>query len=493
MATAILLPAIKKASAPESEAERNERIGRERNGQWLEFEHLTIFQLNNGDWEVEFEDGIGGVLTESKPTEWRYRPYEEDNDAIHVVEIHSELTQDERSDIKRAIKKLENALLYGDDEGGKSEVTTNDFYSLSPSASLIQQSKDELFPYESNRIRLDGPEVEGIEKGRLNRLYQAWAADKSEENLNALLADVERYARRVTRGRGGKFREYLHQAPGDEYPMSELSTAVQTKVWQRLGTYDPAKSKFSTWVFAVARNALKDATSKIARRAECEFFEWKGYDGDPTIRKVGPEGTAPDSFTSTTNSGFVIADNGATRGGGGGGVASRANSSDSEPELEALSKQDRAIWELIQKGSSLAHISELFGRGRDERWAYKRLLYIRKRLGLDYELYNPDWEYENYWGMWSGLLDVLLRGVPKQDQKIIELVREGETPKTIGKLLKRNAKWVSNQLTRIKTTLKKLANEHFAPVLVIEQERFQRRQGDRRVSALFKRIKEPTS
>src|SRR5262245_22939689 len=69
----------------------------------------------------------------------------------------------------------------------------------------------ETGPKESSKSLLKGPSIAdlGSEKGRLDRLFDAYKNTPVENNLNALLAEVERYARRVTVGKGGKLNPWL--------------------------------------------------------------------------------------------------------------------------------------------------------------------------------------------------------------------------------------------------------------------------------------------
>lgn len=54
-------------------------------------------------------------------------------------------------------------------------------------------------------------------------------------------------------------------------------------------------------------------------------------------------------------------------------------------------------------------------------------------------------------------LDSVLKSLPPLDRRIIDLFRAGYSNREIGELAGRNAKWAANQLSKIKTKLKKLA------------------------------------
>src|SRR5579862_3306787 len=121
---------------------------------------------------------------------------------------------------------------------------------------IFKTAEREAFPKESRGgSLLDGPDTNGLGpvKGRLNRLYAQYSGDRNEDNLNLLLAEVERYARRVTTGKGGAFAGYLNQSVTEQYSVSEISAGTVIKVWRSLHRFD-GRSKFSQWVFRIAQN-----------------------------------------------------------------------------------------------------------------------------------------------------------------------------------------------------------------------------------------------
>src|SRR5580700_2932907 len=130
---------------------------------------------------------------------------------------------------------------------------------VSNAGKVFEEVEKEAFPPEPRGgSLLKGPDTSdlGPEKGRLDRLYAQYKAAPGEDNLNLLLAEVERYARSVTAGKGGAFRSYLHQSATEKYPASEISSEVMIKVWRNLEKFD-GRSKFSVWVFRIARNTVK--------------------------------------------------------------------------------------------------------------------------------------------------------------------------------------------------------------------------------------------
>jgi RNA polymerase sigma factor (sigma-70 family) len=263
---------------------------------------------------------------------------------------------------------------------------------VSESSKIFSNVQKELFRKLSSRSLLQGaPTPCGPEKGRLNRLHAEFVASPTTENLNLLLAEVEIYARRITLRKGGAFSKYLHQSATNQYSVSEVSSEVVIKIWQNLPKFD-GRSKFSGWVFRIARNVVKDKCRAIINRRERMHFDWKGYEH---LKHVDD---------------YLV----------GRGRASRAASGKSaNGELEIVSRSKTSL---------------PCGGAPDER--------VVK-------------------------LEKLIEGLSPQDKELVELVLHSNyTPRELGDKFGRNAKWASNQLNRIKKTLKKLAKECYPAVEV---------------------------
>jgi RNA polymerase sigma factor (sigma-70 family) len=260
-------------------------------------------------------------------------------------------------------------------------------------ADLFRAAERDAFPKdESSRslLKKQKPRPEdGPERGRLNRFYAAYANDKSDENLNQLLGEVELYARRNTLGKGDH-PQYLSQSATTAYPHTEVSIRVAENVWQKLGTFK-GDSKFSSWVFRIAKNVVKDADRQIYRRCEVELLDWKNYGEDESASRSGPGGQAPYVFDSSDD-------------GDGGGHGW-------QPLVDHYRRDDPSD-----------ALSQEFNR--------------------------------------------LLQGLTDEDQKIIKMFRDGYRPADIGKTFGKNAKWVSNNLERIKATLRQQVDP---TILVLEQ------------------------
>jgi RNA polymerase sigma-70 factor (ECF subfamily) len=65
---------------------------------------------------------------------------------------------------------------------------------------------------------------------------------------------VERYAGPVTR--------MIRNLTGDDQTAEDLAQDVFLTAYEKLGTFDPRKSRFSTWLFTLARNQSVNAVRK---------------------------------------------------------------------------------------------------------------------------------------------------------------------------------------------------------------------------------------
>jgi RNA polymerase sigma factor (sigma-70 family) len=209
-------------------------------------------------------------------------------------------------------------------------------------------------------------------------MYAEYAADPTEANLNALLTEVELYARRITLGRGGKLNQFLHQSATFQYPQTEISQAATIKVSRKLPHFG-AKSKFSSWVYRITQNALLDKIREIKNRPEVDFISNDHID----YRKHHP-----DNY--------------------GGRRAASGKSTDSDFE--------------VQEGRSTP-------------------------LGS----YNLAPDERKVW------LEQVFKTLPATDRAIIHMFKQNLKPREIGAQFRKDAKWASNQLCRIKNDLKKLA------------------------------------
>jgi len=61
---------------------------------------------------------------------------------------------------------------------------------------------------------------------------------------------------------------YLARMTGDLPRAQELAQETFLRAWRGLGTYQPGKAAFSTWLFAIARHLALDELARQARRPE---------------------------------------------------------------------------------------------------------------------------------------------------------------------------------------------------------------------------------
>jgi len=246
---------------------------------------------------------------------------------------------------------------------------------------------------ESSKSLLDGPDTSdlGPEKGRLDRLHAQYKGDPSNdpsnENLNMLLVEVERYARRVTLGKSGKLKQWLNQSQTYQYPMTETSTTTAMLVWKNLDKFN-GQSKFSSWVYRIAHNTRKDIVEGVFKRGEVGLLEWKDYQssyhgchGAASESENGEYETRggtkttltppPPSIPSLPVSSLQPKDRGVDE-------ATRLRLG----ELAgALSGQDAKILDLFLEGYTPIEIAKKMG-GRNAKWASNQLEGIKKTLRL---------------------------------------------------------------------------------------------------------------
>jgi len=240
---------------------------------------------------------------------------------------------------------------------------------------------------ESSKSLLDGPDTSnlGPRNGRLDRLHAQYKGDSSDQNLNMLLVEVERYARHVASREGGKLNQWLNQSPTNQYQMTEASTKTAMRVWQNLGKFN-GQSKFSVWVHIIARNTVKDIVRGVIKRGEMGLLEWKDYQSS----YHGSRGAAAESVDGNYE----------TKGDAKTPLAPPLPSTPSLPvsslqpkdrgvdevnllrlgELAgALSGQDAKILGLFLEGYTPIEMGKKFG-GRNAKWASNQLGRIKKNL-----------------------------------------------------------------------------------------------------------------
>ena len=105
---------------------------------------------------------------------------------------------------------------------------------------------------------------------RLNYLYQQSQLQPNPDSQDALFTEILNYAERII----------TDFAMRESVPTGSVMDGVQEaclKVFVSLESFK-SKSKFSTWVFPIVRNAFYDELRKICRRKEQPVSETKSYD-----------------------------------------------------------------------------------------------------------------------------------------------------------------------------------------------------------------------
>src|ERR1700693_5671330 len=113
---------------------------------------------------------------------------------------------------------------------------------ISETQKMLQEVDQECFKDTYPKESVE--KIPASNKGALEQRYKEYAVNPSEDNLNALLAEVDRYARRVLI-KGG----YAQHGGLDDH--SQIGTV---KVWQNLKNFH-GESKFSSWCNRIIKNA----------------------------------------------------------------------------------------------------------------------------------------------------------------------------------------------------------------------------------------------
>ncbi len=68
---------------------------------------------------------------------------------------------------------------------------------------------------------------------------------------------------------GPRLHRLARKMVGDD-AAADLSQDVLVRIWERGGSFDPTRGSFSSWVWAIARNAATDHHRSASRRREAE-------------------------------------------------------------------------------------------------------------------------------------------------------------------------------------------------------------------------------
>jgi len=98
------------------------------------------------------------------------------------------------------------------------------------------------------------------------------ASDDTEVIRQILRGDKESFRQLVERYEKPVFR-VIKNIAGDKESCEDIAQDVFLSAYKKLGTFDPAISKFSTWLFTIARNKSVNALKKKKAAATSELPE----------------------------------------------------------------------------------------------------------------------------------------------------------------------------------------------------------------------------
>jgi len=186
-------------------------------------------------------------------------------------------------------------------------------------------------------------------------------SDLSDEEL--LLAyrdgDVEAFELLFRRYRGPLFN-FLLRRVGDRGRAEELYQDSWTKVIERCGGFR-GDSKFSTWLYTVARNACIDHQRKMKFRGHASLDQNQRDANHPMVERVANPGLAPDQLAS--------------------GQALRERI---QIAVEALPEEQQEVFLLRQlQGLGFKEVAEIVGVPVNTVKSRMRYALERLQLGLD--------------------------------------------------------------------------------------------------------------
>ncbi len=268
---------------------------------------------------------------------------------------------------------------------------------ISEVLSIIEQSEKEAFEYTDEDSATNQAERKSAPESfvDLNDVYAEYVSDPTNQFvLGKMLKAVAKYAAGIVPKVTDDLVGQLNNGSKFESP-SEVSQDCAFKVWMKLS--DPnakgrfdGSGKFSGWVYKICRHVILDEIRNLKRHAKRET-------------------TIPDDETSAT----LGAPHSGRKGGAEGFIATEdVRSAGTSPEGT----------DHIGSGAPIP--SREFIEGEED--------------GI-----NANLDFERVFAK-----------LTKREQRIVELYRVGEQPTAIGKEFQRDAKWASNQLTRLKELLK---------------------------------------
>lgn len=105
----------------------------------------------------------------------------------------------------------------------------------------------------------------------------------------------------------GPIYSFLVRQCSNKETASDLTQDVFTKVIKKAGTFKH-QSKFSTWIYTIARNTAMDHARKAKHRNHSSLETSKTEDGPALIERVQADGPSPERASNKTKLQHAIAD-----------------------------------------------------------------------------------------------------------------------------------------------------------------------------------------
>lgn len=208
-----------------------------------------------------------------------------------------------------------------------------------------------------------GPHLESLigERGDINKLHAAYLHTKTLEARDALLVDVHNFSLRLFASES--FQDSLNGIAGED-----IAQDVVTNVLPKLDSFR-GESKFSSWVFGIMKNVVRDAVRKTTYKKDGErvgreapLFE-EAFHAESHGEKVIAGGHGPDGEQVDDETHVSVGD----RGGDGQRLFSpKTLHAESEGILTSLalsdavkklSSRDRYICKLLTEGYDTSEIA----------------------------------------------------------------------------------------------------------------------------------------
>lgn len=111
----------------------------------------------------------------------------------------------------------------------------------------------------------------------LNDSYKAWKENPSDDSYNELGKALLWYINKQLR----TLKYYSISITLSDEMVEDAQGNTLIKVFEYLPTYNPEKSSFSTWVYAIIKHVVADIIEEATKRNEYPLFENTAVSKDP--------------------------------------------------------------------------------------------------------------------------------------------------------------------------------------------------------------------